>query len=160
MRSDEIVTISGKRGYGKTTIAKTLIQGLNRVAVWDPMNEFANSYIPQTGSIDEFNQFLKPIWEQGNTFILVDESDQVMPEGRPLCLYANKIINLGRHRNIGIGLVTRRIANLNKNAVAQSHAIILFHHFLPNDIRYLSEFVKEADKLQDLKKYQYRKYIL
>ena len=161
MRSDEIVTISGKRGYGKTTIAKSIIAGLSRVMIWDPMDEYGgNSYIPCSGSIEEFNQFLKPIWESGNIFVLVDESDQVMPEGRPLCDYANKIINLGRHRNIGMGMVTRRLARLNKTAFSQSQEVILFHHFMPNDIRYLAEFIPDADSLQTLKKYQYRTHRL
>lgn len=155
MRSSEIITISGKRGYGKTTVAKSIVSKLSRVLIWDPMHEYSNSYIPKSGSIEEFNQFLKGYWELGNVFILVDEADQVMPEGRPLCEYANKIINLGRHRNIGMGMVTRRLARLNKTAFSQSQEVILFHHFMPNDIRYLNEFIPDADKLQKLKKFEY-----
>lgn len=160
MRSSEILTISGKRGYGKTTVAKTIISKLQRVVVWDSMHEYSNSYIPQTGSIEEFNNFLKRHWQTGNVFILVDEADQVMPEGRPLCDYANKIINLGRHRNIGMGMITRRLARLNKTAFSQSQEIILFHHFMPNDLRYLSEFITSADQLQYLKKFEYKVYRL
>ena len=160
MQSDEIVTIAGKRRYGKTTVSKELIQGLSRVKIWDPMGEYENSYIPSTGSIDEFNNFLKSNWINGNCFILVDEADQVMPVLKPLCEYANKIINLGGHRNIGIGMITRRIAELNKTAFSQSSLIILFHHFTPNDIRYLSEFIPDANSLIKLQKYQYKVYPL
>lgn len=160
MKSSEILTISGKRGYGKTTVAKTIISKLQRVSIWDPMHEYTNSYIPQSGSIDEFDSFLKRHWHTGNIFILVDEADQVMPEGRPLSLYANKIINLGRHRNIGMGMITRRLASLNKTAFSQSQEIILFHHFMPNDLRYLSEFITGADRLQYLQKFEYKTYQL
>lgn len=160
MLSSELVTIAGKRGYGKTTVAKELINGLSRVQIWDPMQDYDNSYIPSSGSIDEFNNFLKNIWVQGNCFVMVDEADQVMPELKPLCEYANKIINLGRHRNIGMGMITRRIAVLNKNAFAQSSMLVLFHHFAPNDIRYLSEFIPNADELIKLQKYQYKVYQL
>ena len=124
------------------------------------MGEYENSYIPHSGTIDEFNEFLKPIWNQGNCFVLVDESDQVMPELTPLCFYANKIINLGRHRNIGMAFVTRIIARLNKNAFAQSAELILFHHFAPNDIRYLNEIIPDAESLIRLKKFEYKIYIL
>jgi len=160
MKSSEIITISGKRGYGKTTVAKTIISKLKRVVIYDIMHEYSNSYIPQSGSIDEFNSFLKRYWETGNVFILVDEADQVMPEGRPLCEYANKIINLGRHRNIGMGMVTRRLARLSKTAFSQSQEIILFHHFMPNDINYLKEFITNAEDLRFLQKYEYKVYKL
>lgn len=162
MKSNEVITISGKRGYGKTTLAKNIIGQLKRVAVWDPMNEYEhpNSYIPQRGDMKEFNSWLKGYWQTGNVFILVDEADQVMPERKPLPDYANKIINLGRHRNIGIGMVTRRLANLNKTAVSQSATLYLFHHFLINDIRYLKEMIPEAESLQKLQKFQYKTYDL
>ena len=161
MRSDELITIAGKRGYGKTTAAKTLISKLDRVIVWDPMNEyreFANRYIPSTGSIEEFNRFLKFYWEQGNIFIFVDEADQVLPEGRPLCEYGGQIVNLGRHRNIGLGTITRRIALLNKTVVSQAQELILFHTFIPNDIRYLKEVIIGVDELRALPKYMFKTY--
>lgn len=161
MRSDELITIAGKRGYGKTTAAKTLISKLIRVIIWDPMNEykeFPNRYIPSTGSIEEFNRFLKFYWDQGNIFIFVDEADQVLPEGRPLCEYGGKIVNLGRHKNIGMGTITRRIALLNKTVVSQAQELILFHTFIPNDIRYLNEFIIGADQLRTLPKYKFKTY--
>jgi len=160
MQSDEIVTIAGKRGYGKTTVAKSLISKLQRVAVWDPMHEYKNSYHPVSGTIEEYDQFLKRLWLQGNVFIFVDEADQVMPEGRPLCEYARLIVNLGRHRNIGMGLISRRIALVSKTAVSQSRELILLHQFMPNDIKYLSEFIPDAKELKKLQKFQYKTYIL
>lgn len=161
MRSDELVTIAGQRGHGKTTAAKSLISKLSRVVIWDPMGDykgFPNRYIPHTGSIEEFNEFLKACWIQGNIFVFVDEADQVLPEGRPLCEYGRKIVNLGRHRNIGMGMITRRIAMLNKTAVSQCQELILFHTFIPNDIRYLKEFIVGADQLKYLPKYQFKTY--
>jgi len=155
MRSDAIMTISGKRGYGKTTVAQSIASSLSRVVIWDPMREYKNSYVPNSGSIEEFNNFLEPLWAAGNVFIVVDESDQVMPEGKPLCEFANKIINLGRHRNIGMLMVTRRLARLSKTAFSQSQEVVLFHHFMPNDIRYLAEFIPNAQDLQQLQKFQY-----
>lgn len=163
MRSDEVLTIAGKRGYGKTTIAQEVIQSLSRVAIWDPHREYdhANSYHPVNGSIDEFEQWLKPLWQNGNIFIMIDEADEVIPV-QPVILSPTiyKIVNYGRHRNIGLGMITRRIAMLNKTAFSQSVEIILFHHFTPNDIRYLSEFIPNTDELIKLQKYQYKVYNL
>lgn len=160
MRSDELVTIIGKRGYGKTTIAKELIQGLSRVKIWDPMHEYENSYRPINKTVEEFDLFLKGVWLEGNCFVLVDEANLVMPEGRPLSFYASQIVDTGRHRNIGMAMLTRRIAALNKNAFAQSSMLIAFHQFAPNDIRYLNEFIPNAEELIKLQKYQYKVYPL
>ena len=158
MRSDEVITIAGKRGYGKTTKAKEIISKLSRVAIWDPMGEYhhKNAYIPSLGSVDEFEKWLKPLWAVGNVFIFVDEADMVMPV-MPVILspFANKIINLGRHRNIGMGLITRRIAMLNKTAFSMSTEVIMFHHFSKNDIKYIGEFYDDAQKLKKLPKYKY-----
>ena len=160
MRSNELTTISGKRGYGKTTLAKSLISGLSRVAVWDPMGEYnhKNSYIPNTGTMEEFDYWLKGWWIQGNVFLLVDESDFVMPVKKTLTPYAYKIVNVGRHRNIGMGMLTRRIAELNKTAFSQSEDIYLFRHSIKNDIDYLKEFIDGVEEIRKFKKFQYKCY--
>jgi DNA helicase HerA-like ATPase len=164
MRSDELVTIAGKRGYGKTTAAKNILKNISRVLIWDPLGEYTEygvqSYIPKTNTIAEYDAFLKRAWSMGNVFVCTDEADQVMPVERPLSQYANLITNLGRHRNIGMCNITRRIARLNKTVFSQSREVILFHHFMPNDIRYLAEFIPDADTLKNLKKYEYKAYLL
>ena len=162
MKSNEIITISGKRGYGKTTLAKSIISKLSRVAIWDPNAEYhhPNCYIPQRGTVDEFETWLKPLYISGNICIIVDEADMVMSEGRPLAPWAYRCINIGRHRNLGMIMITRRLANLSKTAVSQSAEIYLFHHFIINDIRYLSGFISNAEEVQQFKKFQYKKYIL
>lgn len=161
MNSNELATISGKRGFGKTTLAQTLISGLSRVAIWDPMGEYGgpNAYIPYSGNAEEFNEWMRVHWETGNICVMVDEADQVIAERKELPIYANKIINLGRHRNIGMIMITRRLANLNKSAVSQSADLFLFHHFLINDIKYLSGMIgDDAYKLKELEKFQYLHY--
>lgn len=161
MNSNELATISGKRGFGKTTLAKTLISGLSRVAIWDPMGEYGgpHAYIPRQGNASEFNEWVKSYWNVGNICLMVDEADQVMAERKELPEFANKVVNLGRHRNIGMIMITRRLANLSKTAVSQSADLFLFHHFLINDIKYLEGMIgNDAYKLKDLAKYQYLHY--
>jgi len=160
MRSNEICTVSGRRGYGKTTLAKSLISGLSRVAIWDPISEYnhPNSYVPTAGTIEEFDNWLKTWWVKGNVFILVDEADFVMPVRKPLTPMAYKIVNVGRHRNIGMGMLTRRIAELNKTAFSQSENVYLFRHSISNDINYLKEFLDGVESIRTLEKFQYKCY--
>lgn len=154
MRSNELLTISGRRGYGKSTLAMSLISNLTRKEVWDPLAEFGG-YQPQNGSSEEFEAWLKPIFIRGNCFIMVDEADLVLPVRKPLGPYAYKLVNIGRHRNLGLGMVTRRIAELNKTAFSQSESIYLFKHSIPNDIKYLAEFIDGVEVVRTFEKYQY-----
>ena len=160
MKSNELFTISGKRGYGKTTLAQSLISGLSRVAVWDPLDEYKhkNSYVPVSGTIEEFDRWLKGWYIQGNIFLLVDESDFVMPVKKPLTPIAYKVVNVGRHRNVGMGMLTRRIAELNKTAFSQSEDIYLFRHSIKNDINYLREFIEGVEEIRTFEKFQYKCY--
>ena len=160
MKSNELTTISGKRGYGKTTLAKSLISGLSRVAIWDPMGEYdhPNSYLPKTGTPKEFDAWLYGWWLQGNVFLMVDEADFVMNVKKTLTPTAYKVVNVGRHRNVGMGMLTRRIAELNKTAFSQSEDIFLFKHSIKNDIDYLKEFIEGVEEIRKFKKYQYKCY--
>ena len=160
MRSDELFTISGKRGHGKTTLAMSLISGLSRVAVWDPMDEYKhkNSYIPTLGTIEEFDRWLEGWYMQGNIFLLVDEADFVMSVKKPLTPTAYKVVNVGRHRNVGMGMLTRRIAELNKTAFSQSENIYLFRHSIKNDVDYLKEFIEGVEEIRTFEKFQYKCY--
>lgn len=160
MRSDELCTVSGKRGYGKTTLAKSLISGLSRVAIWDPMDEYKhkNSYLPKTGTIEEFDRWLKGWYMRGNVFLLVDEADFVMPVKKTLTPTAYKVVNVGRHRNVGMGMLTRRIAELNKTAFSQSEEVFLFRHSIKNDVDYLKVFIEGVEEIRTFEKFQYKCY--
>lgn len=160
MNSQEVITISGKRGYGKTTLIKSLISNLSRIAIWDPMAEYnhINSYIPSQGTQEEFDAWLLQWWKIGNVFLVVDEADFVMPVKKPLSPAAYKIINVGRHRNIGIAMLTRRIAELNKTAFSQSENIFLFRHSISNDINYLREFIDGVEIVRTFEKFQYKQF--
>jgi DNA helicase HerA-like ATPase len=141
IKFDQIIVITGKRGSGKTTFAKKLIASIpeNRIKIIDINGEYKNSFIPNNYS--EIDVFLKNIWEKGNIFLVIDEADTVFPEHKKLQDYYYKIIHLGRHRNIGLLAITRRIARLNKDVIANAHHIFVFSLVIPNDVKYLREFM-------------------
>ena len=158
LRTDQICVIAGQRGTGKTYKAKELIQGLQRVVIYDPVGEYEPgfSYVPAGDSPEEFEAFMKKIWFMGNVFVVVDEAERFLRNNGRLGPYTYKVINTGRHRNIGMLLVTRRLAELHKTPFGLSHMVILFRLFLPNDIKYISEFLEGGEAVRSLADYEYK----
>jgi len=159
IRTNAITTIAGMRGTGKTTFAKKILDKVKgKKIVYDPMHEYPEniSFWPESDTLKDFDLFLQSCWDQGNLYICVDEAERYFKGKKQLTEYSAKIVNTGRHRNIGLLIVTRRIAELNKTAFGLSEVVILFQMFLPNDIKYIKEFFTQAETLQKLKKYKYK----
>ena len=161
IKRDGITTISGMRGHGKTSLAKrilvALIKAKHTVIVYDPMQEYPKeiSYNPRSDSKEEFNLFLKHIWNTGNVFVVIDEAERYLSVRQPLVEYAAKIVNTGRHRNIGLLVITRRLAELNKTVFGLSDKAIFFTTYLPNDNKYINEFFPNQH-LEYLDTFDYR----
>jgi len=115
------------------------------------------SFHPHSDTKDDFDRFMGICWDRGNLFICIDEAERYMRVKRQLPEFATKVINTGRHRNIGMLVVTRRLAELNKTVFGLSDTAIMFQMFLPNDIRYIKEFYGEgAEELKGIGKYHYK----
>ncbi|MBC8520977.1 MAG: AAA family ATPase [Methanomicrobia archaeon] len=158
INTSTITTIAGMRGSGKTTLAREILRQIKGdKIVYDPMHEYNKkiSFRPKSDSLKSFDGFLKWAWKRGNIFICIDEAERYFPLKKTMLQYAFKTVNTGRHRNIGLLVITRRIAELHKTVFGLSNTIILFQMFLPNDIRYLLEFFPDAEKLRHIPKFQY-----
>ena len=160
LKTDTIATIAGMRGSGKTSLAKRILaQVKGDVIVYDPMWEYDKriAFHPHSDSKEDFDRFMATCWERGNLYVCVDEAERYFKGKRMLTEHSSLVVNTGRHRNIGLLIVTRRIAELNKTAFGLSETVMLFQMFLPNDIRYIKEFY--GDKAEDLRgigKYRYK----
>lgn len=160
LKTDEITTIAGMRGSGKTSLAKRILSRVQGdVIVYDPMHEYDPkiSFHPHSDTKEDFDRFMSICWDRGNLFICVDEAERYFRGKRQLTEYSAKIVNTGRHRNIGMLVITRRLAELNKTVFGLSNTAVMFQMFLPNDIRYIKEFY--GDKAKDLLtigKYHYK----
>lgn len=160
IRTDEITTIAGMRGEGKTTLAKNILTKVKKKKlVYDPVAEYPKhiSYVPKRDTPGEFEAICKRVWEKGNIYFCVDEAERYFPNNKPLGYYATRIVNTGRHRGIGVLAITRRIANLSKTVFGLSSTVICFRLFAPTDLRYISEFLN-PEEIAGLKKYKYVVY--
>lgn len=166
LKNTDIIVISGERGTGKSTLAMYFARMFPRYVVYDALGEyqekgFENVYIPGSSESYEFERFCKACWEVENIMVVIDEAETFMPEGRNFPEHAFKIVMQGRHRNIGMIVTTKRIAELKKTIVSQAKYVILFRHFLRNDIDYIRSFAGDrAYELKDLKDFRFMVYSL
>ncbi len=162
IESDNIITIAGMRGMGKSELARHIFKQFTNLKVWDPLGQYTefDNYVPTRGSPEEFDAICKMIWDQSNVMFAVEECESVLGERMALTPYSFKIILQGRNRGIGLIAITRRIALLNKTVFSLSDHAFLFRFFAPNDVKYCQEFIGRqwAFRLQKLPKYHFIYY--
>ncbi len=152
LKQTDCFSIVGQRQSGKSTLSKWLVSQLLAagisVTIVDPMGEYsefesqATIYVPSSQSPVEVDQMVsKRIWREGNQFVIYDEAEMWFPNKQTLSPYAFRLFLQGAHRNVGIGLTTKRTALLNTSAAAQSLHWFVFPVFLPQDVRFLQQFV-------------------
>lgn len=169
-KPDELMTVSGMRGVGKSHLTKEIIK--TRLIpknidyyIYDLNDEYRefpqkNVFVPKTTSETEFEEVAKKIWNAGETVFTIDEAENFINVRKPLTESMTSITRRGRHRQIGTIAITRRIAEFSKEFFSLSDWIVMFKIFSPNDIRYVAEFIskEDADRLSSLKPYHYLVY--
>jgi len=161
MKTNEINVICGQRGKGKTTLAIHICKRIRRKRILDILGEYSKHrelkrfcYIPR--SKDDIERFLNRVWRDGNVLLIIDEADLIFPNKIKLRDIFYKIIHLGRHRNIGLLAITRRIANLHKDIVSLADTIFIFRLIVKSDLDYLRYFIGDDIFLaQDLEDYHF-----
>lgn len=153
------ITVCGMKGTGKSTLEKVgLLPQYRKVLVFDPNDEFREfpQYVPKTDNPMELDAVAKKVWNEGNMVLVVSEAELYLPVAKPLPPNIFKVITRGRHRNVGLIVDTRRVANLNKTVFGLSEHVFIFRHFSPTDYRYLQEFVpRECRSLATLQDFHY-----
>lgn len=174
IREDEIIFIAGMRGYGKSYLAKKwFIPNCKKpVFVYDSTGEWAREfknhpnvhiYQPFNPDKKDFEQWCKVIWEQDIPCLaVVEEASNGMPSRMTFSKfpYINKMITQGRHRGIGMLIISQRPSDVVSKALSQSQRVYCFRLFAPCDVdalrKYIgSEWVKE---IQTLPRYWFLKY--
>ena len=179
-RENEIVTLLGKKGGGKTSLAASITNDLNRLIVFDYNREYEKGLIitnPPTLArelrqyydsafrmiyrpddsmlIDEhFDGFAKIAYAMNNYTLVIEEIDLVASAGfMPDGL--QKIINYGRHKGINLIGLSRRAFKVPRDLTSNSDKVIVAGPLNePRDIKYLSEFMDstDAEKVRALKR--------
>jgi len=178
--TEKIIRLSmGRRGSGKSYLAKSLVQDQQRVLVYDTLGEYEDGVIIE--DIQSLNSFWLKVY-RGNFRIVYQPVD---PEGdfdyvcrlvyeccdmtflveeldryaKPLAmsLPMKEIVQRGRHRNIELIGTTQRPANIDRLVTSQAKEFFIFNTTEPRDIAYFKETLgnEVLELIEHLEEYEY-----
>ena len=161
--------IVGVTGSGKSTLLRHILKLYNDMGIYYVLydsqhqhDDLAKSdmeldilkanpnanfiYQPEdVDNIDEFEKICKYVWTRKNAIFAVENLDFYATPQKSQPQTFKKIIHLGRQNsNIGVIMTTRRIADVHKSPCSQVSHWFIFRTFLPNDVKYLKEFVGDT----------------
>lgn len=148
LKTTDIDVIAGKRGSGKTTLSKGLLDFLIAqgcpVKIVDPLHEYRDylnkvevRHIRYQDRIT-FDNYLKTLFGKWKGILAIDEADGFFPNRQMLTPIETDYINIGRHYGIGAILITRRLSMLNTNVISNANKVFIFKLWSPADLNYLA----------------------
>lgn len=177
---NSITSIFGRKGSGKTTLAKAILQEHARALVLDPQSEYHDlpeviversrrlailrladlARLPQWHLVvqglepPEYLSLLRVAWELRDALVVIDEAHEYGTAWKPAPEVA-KLVRLGRHRGLSSLFVSQRPSDVARIITSQSDAIVAFRQHEERDVRFLhSIFGPQAEELRQLPKYQ------
>lgn len=172
-RRNEITVILGKKGAGKSTVARSLILDKPRRIIIDPMWEHARLGV----TVDDFDamvRYIRPLRHGRYAVVLrtLDDDDRdralaLVTEGKPtdpplpnctllvdeidrMCSAhsipapLHRIVNYGRHFSVSLIALARRPRAMHRDITAMADRIIVGEMQEPADLEYLAEFIGES----------------
>lgn len=168
----DIFCILGKRGSGKSEIAKHFLRQMDKseypILIMDvnneySKNEFENSVIYKTKGLEDYftgyERKISAFIGSNNSGMLVFEDADVLISQNKLPMPIYDLIIRGRHKGMGCMFLFRRANNIHKQLLYNSHHIFIPKTTLPNDVQYLGEYIPDSEKIiPHLEKYQFFQY--
>jgi len=177
----KVIIIFGQRGSGKSYLAKKLVEGENRLILYDTLGEYDNGvalfnvadfrsfflehyrgdfrciYNPLQPE-KEFDAICEYAFDAGDLTFLVEELDVFCSANAVSPAFAN-IIQRGRHSDISFIGVSQRPFGINRIITAQAKIIYSFKQREPRDIDYLCSFMgDEANIVSELNQYEFMRW--
>ena len=170
----------GRRGCGKSTLAKKIQDAFPRQIIIDTLHEYEegeifyefNEFADRIGelaktnsdqyklvlqlahddelAIDTFEQCIRLAHELGNCLIIIEEV-QLFSSHHKLPSQLKNVLLVGRHQNIGLMFTSQRAGEVHKTILSQCGHIFVGQMHEKNDVSYLKSFFGEsAEQLPNL----------
>lgn len=184
---NDIITVLGQKGYGKTTfLKKILIPEYERVIILDTMHEYhdlpgsvvsesgietveimemfsenekGQYIIVQQSNFSEYNKILDVITDFRDITLVIDEVDK-FAEPNSIHPSLKELYNTARHYEIDLIAASRRPNQVNRIITSQTDLFIIFHTHEPNDLVYYKNFISRQviEPVKSLGRFEYHWY--
>lgn len=156
-----LTTIVGKRGKGKTSLAKKLVRAKPsfKIFIYDYMGEYSD-LDNEDIAIFYYNValFCKEVWDQAglyqNNLVIFDEINRYGQNNEDI----HWLYDLGRHKNIDIIAISRRIfSDLPVYVRTGTERFILFQITEPVELDYIKKHSSDewAERVRNLQFLEY-----
>lgn len=185
-KSTDVFLILGRRGCGKSYLAKRIQDPYPRKVIFDTLGEYTDNDgiicqgfndfcekviqtqtaerftliyqfdIEQESNGSEFSEALRVLYYRGSVFICIEEI-QNFASTHSLPMWLKNCLLTGRHRNVGLLFTTQRPGECHKTIVSQSNHVFCGSLHEKNDIDYVRAVL--GDKAFELASLPERKFI-
>lgn len=175
LKQRKIALVVGKTGYGKSRLVKKAIRRIDRLVIFDVMDEYdVLEDIQRIDSVQGFIDVLKEAGKQGSIFVRVVLKEQELYErcfaacnivgnmtivieeisnfssSHSLSPTLEQLVRFGRHVDISLIGISQRFADIGLLLRNNFDVLITFNLSAPNDIKYLAEIPFIGDVAYDI----------
>jgi hypothetical protein len=177
-RQNKIIGVAGRKGSGKSTIARKILEHAPRLFLFDTMGEhawvpermenlqeavmwimetpyrdsFMGSIVPSGDDFEaEFSETCVEVYDAGNMLFGVEEVPMLSTAGFIPKKY-NKVVRLGRHRNLSLLYTAQRLSECPRALTSATDIFVLFCHSEPRDLDAIADRCGReiSEKVQEL----------
>lgn len=178
---NQIISFSGRKGSGKSTLMARVLRRSERLVIWDPLGEhtwcpnpftdpgelaefikwsrtercFAARYIPQGDPIEEIDEFCFQCYRRGDLTVAVEEVPLFASAGAMPPEFG-RIVRLGRHRRVDLFHTGQRFAEIPRTLTGMTDMFCIFQVTEPRDLDALADRIGRdgADRVARLQRYE------
>jgi hypothetical protein len=165
-QQNRIIALAGRKGSGKSTKAREVLQNCQRLFCFDTMGEhvwipdrfyeldkaviylmeshtydsFMGSLVPEDDDESaDFSEICSIVYDQGNMMFCIEEVVMLGCSPNYAPPKFKRLMRLGRHRNVDMLYTTQRFGECPRALTAATDIFILFAHSEPRDLDAIAE---------------------